>query len=180
LTDHAASGKGENEIFLNTSRKRKKTLSTGVATLFGFLGGRSQLTGTSWPEAVGGSWPGRCSPLTFSLVFRNFCFPGRRKVGGRRGEAIRIFQKKWHSGNQGEQECPGGVRALGGVCCSVQCLFGCSGPSAFISFYFFFYLKTYLFILCMQIFCSYLSSDIRRGHQIPLQMVVNLHVVAGN
>jgi hypothetical protein len=42
----------------------------------------------------------------------------------------------------------------------------------------YFFLDLFLFILFIQVHCSFRRT--RRGHQIPLQMVVSHHVIAGN
>jgi hypothetical protein len=45
-------------------------------------------------------------------------------------------------------------------------------------FFFFFFLKIYLFYVCEYTVAIFRHT--RRGHQIPLQMVVSHHVVARN
>lgn len=89
----------------NLSLKGKMLLS-GEVILFGFPWGgqhRRLLAGSS----LGGSWPGRWRPLAFPLVLRNFCFPRRREVAGRRGrhredhlEKRRFPENNWLLGNK--------------------------------------------------------------------------------
>jgi hypothetical protein len=43
-----------------------------------------------------------------------------------------------------------------------------------------FFKNIYLFILCIYEYTVAVFRHTRRGHQIPLQMVVSHHVVAGN
>jgi hypothetical protein len=52
--------------------------------------------------------------------------------------------------------------------------------SPFSFFFKMFFKKIYIFILCVCVLCLHVSLHARRGHWIPLQMVVSHHVVAGN
>lgn len=113
-----------------------KMLSGGEVLYLGFPGvvkaaRRSVLAGSS----PSGSWPGRWRPLAFCLALRDFCFPGRRKVAGRRGkhgeersdEKKSFFRKtNWPSGNRAEGEDPNrtvSFKGLLGAFCRFSCLF---------------------------------------------------------
>ena len=51
---------------------------------------------------------------------------------------------------------------------------------SFCFFFFSFFFKIYFYFMYVSTLQLLLSSDTRRGHGIPLQMVVSHHVVAGN